>query len=1288
MLRPELASTSPPRKRFIREARTAAAVTHENIVGIYAVEEDPVPYLVMEFVPGQTLQARLNQKGPLEISELLTIALQVARGLAAAHKAKLIHRDIKPANILLTCDPVYRTKISDFGLARAVDDASLTSSGVIAGTPLYMAPEQARGETLDNRADLFSLGSVMYQMACGRPPFRASTTMAVLKRVCEDTPRPIKDLIPEAPEWLCAIIDRLLEKDRDDRFQTADEVVEILERCQLELLASGVVSFPVRRNANRRATSTKRGVKSWKRGPRWLIPVLLSVAVIPILYMITVNLGSRSATQDTLAEAVTGSVVPVKQGDDHPQSGWHGWPANAPKPAIAPFDAAQARRHQEEWAKYLNVDVEYTNSIGMKFMLIPPGEFTMGSTPEEVEEALKFTGEDGYWQKCVKSEAPQHKVILTKPIYLGVNEVTQAEYEKVMGVNPSTFASMAMGAGKDAVAGLDTTSHPVETVSWNDAAEFCAKLSKQEELKPFYFRAGETITPLDGTGYRLPTEAEWEYACRAGTTTKFWTGDQVEDLVRAGWFNTNSGRRTHAAGELKANPYGLFDIHGNVLEWVEDWWEPTYYGEFQEKPAINPIALSLAGSERVIRGGNWFSNAYHSRSANRYRHPIHRTDRCVGFRVAIPFAVAQTLTSSSVVPGEPPANSVSDTQMLDFVRSTGGRLTLGEPPLAGISLTAIKNPRPLSSDVVHFDFRRSKLNLDKHFGDEQLTRLAELLKLRPDIKIGVLNLVVTNITNKGLLSLGQMPIEELLLENTNVMCDEIAEQLAEFPVADWDFGDKLTSKGLEKIAKNPYLRGISLDSKFIGLQSLSALTNSRLERLQLSVRTDRPLPDVPQLTRLTSLKSLYLPGPGISKEVEKFKASLPGVLVQTTRYANRLPRVPQYPENDLEIISLVESFGGEIHQYRPQGLIRLISADYPSLTDGAINIRFWDQKAFDDNSLIRLAELIKTRPDLLVICFHFPGTSITNNGLRSLQGIPLSQVFVFNTEVNGDELANEAEKFQVGAWGNIPNLSEKGLLRFLECPYLAAIEVSANELTPPVVRSLAASTIVQIRIVNVDPEAAPAPELLSQLDGIPVLVLASEAEIPQSYLEELHNRLPYTEIQFQEIVLKPTTRAAAPKLRPLVNLSNEGRFAIADTTSEFYRLQFRARRSHGEGGFAIHLPVGRSDVGALFTGFAMDPSGGLNGLAKVDDIDLPFSPDRVPGDIFKDGKDHHFDVTVHPTSVTVKVDGKPIIAWNGDSSRLKAYPWLGSGERSLFVQAFCGIIITHAELEPIEPPVP
>jgi formylglycine-generating enzyme required for sulfatase activity len=121
-----------------------------------------------------------------------------------------------------------------------------------------------------------------------------------------------------------------------------------------------------------------------------------------------------------------------------------------------------------------------------------------------IEAALKET----HWadQDRIRSEAPQHKVILTQPIYLGVHEVTQGQYEQVMGRNPSHFAPM--GTFKDAVAGMDTTSHPVETVSWNDAAEFCAKLSQQEQLKPFYLRAGETLMMLEGTGYRLPTEAE------------------------------------------------------------------------------------------------------------------------------------------------------------------------------------------------------------------------------------------------------------------------------------------------------------------------------------------------------------------------------------------------------------------------------------------------------------------------------------------------------------------------------------------------------------------------------------------------------------------------------------------------------------------------------------------------------------------------------------------------------------------------------------------------------------
>ncbi|MCA9058648.1 MAG: protein kinase [Planctomycetaceae bacterium] len=232
LMNPELATTSPPRKRFLREAHTTAAVTHENIVAIYAVEEEPLPYLVMEYIPGQTLQQRMDAQGPLAMQDILRIGQQVAAGLASAHAVNLIHRDIKPSNILLTDNPGERAKITDFGLARAVDDASLTSSGVIAGTPLYMAPEQARGEPLDHRADLFSLGCVLYQMASGRPPFRAANTVAVLKRVCEDTPRPLNDVIPDFPAWLEAIILRLLQKDREDRFQSAQEVADLLARCQ------------------------------------------------------------------------------------------------------------------------------------------------------------------------------------------------------------------------------------------------------------------------------------------------------------------------------------------------------------------------------------------------------------------------------------------------------------------------------------------------------------------------------------------------------------------------------------------------------------------------------------------------------------------------------------------------------------------------------------------------------------------------------------------------------------------------------------------------------------------------------------------------------------------------------------------------------------------------------------------------------------------------------------------------------------------------------------------------
>ncbi len=245
VLAPQLATSGVARKRFMREAQAVAAVAHDHIVTIHAVEEaNGLPYLVMQFVPGQSLQDRIDKEGPLPLKEILRIGMQTAAGLAAAHAQGIVHRDIKPANILLE-NGVQRVKLTDFGLARAVDDASLTQSGFVAGSPQFMAPEQARGEALDHRADLFSLGSVLYTLCTGRPPFRAANTFAVLRRVSEEPPRPIREVNPEIPDWLVAVIEKLHAKDPAERYQSAGEVAEVLGRHLAELQQAAYVPPPL-----------------------------------------------------------------------------------------------------------------------------------------------------------------------------------------------------------------------------------------------------------------------------------------------------------------------------------------------------------------------------------------------------------------------------------------------------------------------------------------------------------------------------------------------------------------------------------------------------------------------------------------------------------------------------------------------------------------------------------------------------------------------------------------------------------------------------------------------------------------------------------------------------------------------------------------------------------------------------------------------------------------------------------------------------------------------------------
>jgi len=231
VMAPQLATNAAARKRFAREAQATAAIVHPNVMPVLTVHSDgQLPYLVMPYVDCESLQQRLDREGSLPTLDVVRIAHQVARGLAAAHAQGLVHRDVKPANILLERG-VNRVMLTDFGLARAVDDATLTSTGLIAGTPHYMSPEQARGESVSAPSDLFSLGSVMYAMSTGRPPFRAETVFGILRRVSDDAHRSICELNPTAPGWLDGIVGKLLEKTGTDRFARADDLASVLEDC-------------------------------------------------------------------------------------------------------------------------------------------------------------------------------------------------------------------------------------------------------------------------------------------------------------------------------------------------------------------------------------------------------------------------------------------------------------------------------------------------------------------------------------------------------------------------------------------------------------------------------------------------------------------------------------------------------------------------------------------------------------------------------------------------------------------------------------------------------------------------------------------------------------------------------------------------------------------------------------------------------------------------------------------------------------------------------------------------
>lgn len=231
VLSPHLLADDAAKERFLREAQAVAALTHENVVAIHAIDRtaDGMPYLVLQHVAGESLADRLGREKILPPDEIARIGAGVARGLAAAHARGLVHRDIKPANVLLERD-TGRVLLTDFGLAKVTGGETITGVGTVAGTPAFMSPEQAAGGDVDARSDLFGLGSLLYAAASGRLPFSGDSPYVVLDRIRSAAAKPLAELDPTLPAWLCSIIHKLMAKKPGDRIQTAGEAVELLER--------------------------------------------------------------------------------------------------------------------------------------------------------------------------------------------------------------------------------------------------------------------------------------------------------------------------------------------------------------------------------------------------------------------------------------------------------------------------------------------------------------------------------------------------------------------------------------------------------------------------------------------------------------------------------------------------------------------------------------------------------------------------------------------------------------------------------------------------------------------------------------------------------------------------------------------------------------------------------------------------------------------------------------------------------------------------------------------------
>ncbi len=468
-----------------------------HIISVIELDRiDDYVYVVSDFAEGGSLENWLKDNGGKASSEAesIKITLEILTGLENLHDKGFVHRDIKPDNILIMNGKFC---LADFGVSREMKTHSKATG--TAGTMEYMPPE-AFDNKVSIHTDIWAVGIILQKLLTGELPFQQDNQAALIGAILMSEPEGMPENVPAG---LREIIKKALQKDREQRFQTAREMREALKNPQGFLETIKAKTVP---------TST--------------------------------------IIDEDFDKTEVLKVEPIQD--------WQ---------VIEVEKAYQPKESQT-----------FKNSIGMEFVKIPNGSFMMGSPTSEIGSS--------------NDERPQHQVTISKNFYLGKYEVTQGQWKAVMGNNPSHFS------------GCDDNC-PVENVSWEDAQEFIKRLNGKGE----------------GT-YRLPTEAEWEYACRSGTT-----GAYSGSLDEMGWYDKNSGDKTHPVGQKKANAFGLYDMHGNVWEWTADWYESYSSGS-----VTDPTGAS-SGSDRVLRGGSYSWDDISLRSANRtFVSPSHRNDDW-GFRV-------------------------------------------------------------------------------------------------------------------------------------------------------------------------------------------------------------------------------------------------------------------------------------------------------------------------------------------------------------------------------------------------------------------------------------------------------------------------------------------------------------------------------------------------------------------------------------------------------------------------------------------------------------------------------